>query len=384
MQQIHIETGIAKPVVDQFGMQQKRHADAIRPNGAECKAGQANRRIPLSMAVDLAGRHREKEAVIANCHPPEASPKRIRPIRVPAIAPCYRERKPVMTIKPLRSALYMPASNPRALEKAKTLDVDAVIFDLEDAIAPDLKTQARDKACEAVRAGGYGNRQVAIRINGFATPWGEDDLDAAVAVGPDAILVPKITRSEDIDILSQTIAAGSSGRTRLWVMIETPMAILNIASIAAASQTPGSRLSCFMIGTNDLEKETRARLRPGRAAMRAWLSQCVCAARAYGLSILDGVYNDFADVEGFRAECDQGLELGMDGKSLIHPGQIEICNQVFSPTDEEVAWARRIVGEFDRPENISVNVMAIEGKMVERLHADLARQTIAIAEAIGR
>jgi citrate lyase subunit beta/citryl-CoA lyase len=336
------------------------------------------------MAVDLAGRHREKETVTVNYHLPEAGPKRIRPIRMPAIAPRYRERMPVMTIKPLRSALYMPASNPRALEKAKTLDVDAVIFDLEDAIAPDLKTQARDKACEAVRAGGYGNRQVAIRINGFATPWGEDDLDAAVAAGPDAILVPKITRSEDIEILSQTIAAGGSGDTRLWVMIETPMAILNIASIAAASQTPGSLLSCFMMGTNDLEKETRARLRPGRAAMHAWLSQCVCAARAYGLSILDGVYNDFADDDGFHAECDQGLELGMDGKTLIHPRQIDICNQVFSPTDEEVAWARRIVGEFDRPENISVNVMAIEGKMVERLHADLARQTIAIAEAIGR
>lgn len=289
-----------------------------------------------------------------------------------------------MTFRPLRSALYMPATNPRALEKAKSLAVDAVIFDLEDAIAPDLKREARDKACEAVRAGGYGDRQVAIRINGFATPWGEEDLDAAIAAGPDAILVPKINRSEDIVLLSQAIAEGGSERTRLWVMIETPLAILSIASIAAAAQSSGSRLSCFMMGTNDLEKETRARLRPGRAAMLAWLSQCVCAARAYGLSILDGVYNDFADDDGFSAECDQGLELGMDGKTLIHPGQIEICNRVFSPSDEEVAWARRIAGEFDRPENARVNVMAIEGKMVERLHADLAKQTIAIAEAIGR
>jgi citrate lyase subunit beta/citryl-CoA lyase len=301
-----------------------------------------------------------------------------------AIAPHHHGRKPVMTIRPLRSALYMPATNPRALEKAKSLSVDAVIFDLEDAIAPDIKEEARDRACEAVRAGSYGDRQVAIRVNGIATPWGEEDLEAAVAAEPDAILVPKINSSEDIDMLSQTIAAGGSGRTRLWVMIETPLAILNIALIASASQSSGSRLSCFMMGTNDLEKETRARLRPGRAAMRAWLSQCVCAARAYGLSILDGVYNDFADDDGFRAECDQGLELGMDGKTLIHPRQIDICNQVFSPSHEEVAWARRIVDAFDRPENASVNVMAIDGKMVERLHADLARQTIAIAEAIGR
>jgi citrate lyase subunit beta/citryl-CoA lyase len=288
-----------------------------------------------------------------------------------------------MSANPLRSTLYMPATNPRALEKAKTLPVDAVVFDLEDAIAPDIKTEARGKACEAVRGGGYGDRLVAIRINGFATPWGEDDLDAALAVKPDAVLVPKITRAEDIVLLSQTMEASNASDTRLWVMIETPMAILNIAEIAAASKSAGSRLSCFCMGTNDLEKETLARLRPGRASMINWLSQCVLAARAYGLSILDGVYNDFNDDDGFRAECEQGLEFGMDGKTLIHPRQIEICNQVFSPSAEEVAWARRIVDEFDKPENATVNVMSIDGKMVERLHADFARRTIAIADAIG-
>lgn len=289
-----------------------------------------------------------------------------------------------MSITPIRSALYMPATNPRALEKAKSLPVDAVIFDLEDAVAPDKKTEAREKACAAVQAGGYGRRQVVIRINGFATPWGEDDLDAALAAAPDAVLVPKVNRREDVVVLSQAIAAAGNAETRLWIMVETPMAILNIAQIAAASQSDASRLACFCMGTNDLEKETLARLRPDRASMRAWLSQSVCAARAYGLSILDGVYNDFNDPEGFRAECEQGLELGMDGKTLIHPSQIDICNDVFSPSKDEVAWARRIVGAFDRPENASVNVMSIDGKMVERLHADFARRTIAIAEATGR
>ncbi len=298
--------------------------------------------------------------------------------------PNKHERNLDMSVRPLRSVLYMPATNPRALEKAKTLPVDAVVFDLEDAIAPDVKTTARDKACEAVRAGGYGSRQVVIRINGFSTPWGEDDLDAALAAGPDAVLVPKINRREDVVVLSQAIASSESAETRLWIMVETPMAILNIGQIAAASQSDAARLACFCMGTNDLEKETRARLNPGRASMQTWLSQSVCAARAYGISILDGVYNDFNDADGFRAECEQGLELGMDGKTLIHPAQIDICNEVFSPSDEEVSWARRIVAEFDRPENANVNVMSIDGRMVERLHADFARRTIAIADAVGK
>ncbi len=283
----------------------------------------------------------------------------------------------------LRSALYMPASNARALERAKTLPADALIFDLEDSVAPDLKPEARSRACDAVRAGGYGNRTIVIRINGFATSWGEDDLDAALAAGPDAVLVPKINRSEDVMLLSQGMAEAGAEATKLWVMIETPLAVLNIAEIAAASMPPDSRLACLVIGTNDLAKETSARIMPGRAAVVAWLSQCVCAARAYGLQVLDGVHNRYDDKPALQAECQQGLELGMDGKTLIHPDQIGICNQVFSPTGQEVAWARRIIGEFDRPENAKVNVMSIDGQMVERLHADIARRVIAIAETSG-
>ncbi|HSG94242.1 MAG TPA: CoA ester lyase [Afifellaceae bacterium] len=287
-----------------------------------------------------------------------------------------------MPITPLRSALYMPATNLRALEKAKTLAADAVIFDLEDSVAPDRKVEARGQACAAVQEGGYGRRQVVTRINGMNTPWGDDDLAAAVAAAPDAVLVPKVSSSEDIAAISRAMDAAGAADTRLWVMMETPLAMLDAGAIAAASASAGSRLACFVMGTNDLAKETRARLTPGRGAMAAWLSTCVAAARAYGLAILDGVYNDFGDDEGLRAECRHGLELGMDGKTLIHPRQIAICNEIFSPSEEEVAWARRIVAEFDRPENAAVNVMSIDGRMVERLHADMARQTIALSVAM--
>ena len=286
-----------------------------------------------------------------------------------------------MQIKPLRSVLYMPASNPRALEKAKSLPADAVVFDLEDAVGPDNKVAARGQACAAARAGGYGRRDVVIRVNGMDTPWGRDDLAAAVKAGPDAVLVPKISSGDDVVAISQAMTEAGAKDTKLWVMMETPLAMLDAKAIAAASA--GSRLACFVMGTNDLAKDTRARLTPGRSAMVAWLSTCVAAARAYGLSILDGVYNDFTDDDGLRDECLHGLELGMDGKTLIHPRQIAICNDIFSPSAEEVDWARRIVAEFDRPENATVNVMSIDGKMVERLHADMARRVIALADAMG-
>ena len=287
-----------------------------------------------------------------------------------------------MPIKPLRSVLYMPASNPRVLEKAKTLPADAVVFDLEDAVAPDNKVEAREQACAATQAGGYGRRQVVIRTNGMDTPWGRDDLIAALRAGPDAVLVPKISSGDEVVSISQAMTKAGAKDIKLWVMMETPLAMLDAGAIAAASAQPGSRLACFVMGTNDLAKDTRARLTPGRSAMVAWLSTCVAAARAYGLSILDGVYNDFGDDDGLAAECRQGLELGMDGKTLIHPRQIAICNDIFSPSAEEVAWARRIVAQFDRPENASVNVLSIEGKMVERLHADMARRVIALADAM--
>jgi citrate lyase subunit beta/citryl-CoA lyase len=287
-----------------------------------------------------------------------------------------------MQIKPLRSVLYMPATNARALEKARSLPADAVVFDLEDAVAPDAKVEALGQACAAVQAGGYGRRQVVIRVNGMNTPWGRDDLTAAVKAAPDAVLVPKVSSGAEITAISQAMTEAGALATRLWVMMETPLAMLNAGAIAAASASAGSRLACFVMGTNDLAKETRARLTPGRGAMTAWLSTCVAAARAYGLSILDGVYNDFTDDDGLTAECRHGLELGMDGKTLIHPRQIAICNEVFSPSAGEIDWARRIVAEFDRPENAAVNVMSIDGKMVERLHADMARQVIALAEAV--
>ena len=287
-----------------------------------------------------------------------------------------------MPIKPLRSVLYMPASNPRVLEKAKTLPADAVVFDLEDAVAPDNKVEAREQACAATQAGGYGRRQVVIRTNGMDTPWGRDDLIAALKAGPDAVLVPKISSGDEVVSISQAMTKAGAKDIKLWVMMETPLAMLDAGAIAAASAQPGSRLACFVMGTNDLAKDTRARLTPGRGAMVAWLSTCVAAARAYGLSILDGVYNDFGDDDGLAAECRQGLELGMDGKTLIHPRQIAICNDIFSPSAEEVDWARRIVAQFDRPENAAVNVLSIEGKMVERLHADMARRVIALAEAM--
>lgn len=289
-----------------------------------------------------------------------------------------------MQIKPLRSALYMPASNPRALEKAKSLPADAVVFDLEDAVGPDNKVEARGQACAAAKAGGYGRRQVVIRTNGMDTPWGRDDLAAAVKAAPDAVLVPKISSGKEVVSISRAMTDAGADDTRLWVMMETPLAMLNAGAIAASSASEGSRLACFVMGTNDLAKDTRARLTPGRGAMVAWLSTCVAAARAYGLSILDGVYNDFGDDDGLTAECEHGLELGMDGKTLIHPRQIGICNDVFSPSAGEVDWARKIVAEFDRPENAAVNVMSIDGKMVERLHADMARRTIALAEAMDR
>jgi len=288
----------------------------------------------------------------------------------------------MIMISPMRSVLYMPAANPRVLEKARSLPADAIIFDLEDAVAPDLKTDARKRACDAVRTGAYGRRTVVVRINGVDTPWGEEDLAAVSDASPDAILVPKINTAEEVADLSRTIAAGNA-HTKLWVMVETPLAVLNIAAIAAAGMAPHSRLTCLVLGTNDLAKETGARITPGRASLTPWLSQAVCAARAYGLAVLDGVYNDFADAAGLEAECRHGRDLGMDGKTLIHPGQIDICNEVFSPSAEDLARARRIAGEFDRPENAAVNVLSIDGQMVERLHADMARRTIAIAEAIA-
>ena len=289
-----------------------------------------------------------------------------------------------MTIRPRRSVLYMPGSNARALEKAKTLAADGIIIDLEDSVAPDAKEAARDQVAAAVKAGGFGKREVFIRVNGVDTPWHAEDLAAAAHAVPDAVLVPKVQNAETLELIGRRLLdMGTPHKTRVWAMIETPLAIFNILSIAAEARDSESRLGGFIMGTNDLAKDTRARLVPGRAPMLSWLTMCVAAARIYGIDILDGVYNDLGDAEGFAAECKQGVELGFDGKTLIHPNQIAPCNAAFSPSAEDVAWARRMIAEFDKPENKSKGVVSIDGRMVERLHAEMARRTVAIAEAIA-
>ncbi|MBX6426777.1 MAG: CoA ester lyase [Variibacter sp.] len=289
-----------------------------------------------------------------------------------------------MTVRPRRSLLYMPATNARAIDKARTLPVDGVILDLEDAIAPDAKAEARARAVEAVKAGGFGRREVFIRINGLDTPWGIDDLAAAAVAAPDAILVPKVSGPEVLNMLGTRLLDLHAARSiRVFAMIETPIAVLRVHEIAAVARDSETRLTGFVIGTNDLVKEAQGRPVPGRAPLVPWLMQCLAAARAYGLAILDGVYNDFRDLDGFTAECAQGRDMGFDGKTLIHPSQIEPCNAIFSPTAEEVAQARRILAAFEAPENRDKGVVQIDGRMVERLHADMARRTVAIAEAIA-
>jgi len=290
-----------------------------------------------------------------------------------------------MTIRPRRSVLYMPGSNARALDKAKTLPVDGVILDLEDSVAPDAKEAARQQVVDAVKAGGFGTREVFIRVNGVDTPWHADDLSAAAHAAPDVILVPKVSSSDTLELIGRRMLdMGTNHKTRVWAMIETPLAIFNILEIASAARDSETRLAGFVMGTNDLAKDTRARLVPGRTPMLAWLSMCVAAARIHGIDILDGVYNDIGNADGFAKECTQGVELGFDGKTLIHPSQIEPCNNAFSPSPADVAQARKMIAAFDLPENKGKGVVSIDGRMVERLHADMARRTVAIAEAISR
>jgi len=277
----------------------------------------------------------------------------------------------------------MPGSNARAMEKARQLPADAIILDLEDAVAPDAKAKAREMIVQTLQTGGFGHREVLVRINGLDTGWWRDDL-AVAAAGPDAILVPKISTPEQLrDLGKHLVGVAKEAKVRVWAMMETPLAMLNARDIAAAALDPATRLAGFVMGTNDLAKDTRARIVPGRAPMLPWLMTCVAAARAYGLDILDGVYNDLGNAEGFAAECRQASDLGFDGKTLIHPQQIAPCNDAFSPSAEEVAWARKIIAAFDLPENKGKGVIQVEGRMVEILHADMARRTVAIAEAIA-
>ncbi len=288
------------------------------------------------------------------------------------------------THRPRRSVLYMPGSKERALQKGKELQTDAIIFDLEDAVAPDMKDIARTQVQEALSAGGYGNRELVIRVNGLSTPWYKDDLKAAVNANPDAILVPKVSTSDDVKMIRDNLASlGAPKSIDLWAMMETPLAMLNAGQIAQSGPSDSYRLRAFVMGTNDLAKETRAVLKEGREPMLAWLSICIAAGRAFDIDIIDGVYNDFKNEQGFFQECEQGRDLGMDGKTLIHPSQLAPCNQVFSPTREAVEWAQKIIEAFEQPENQGKGAITVDGKMVELLHAEMAKRTVVIAKAIA-
>jgi citrate lyase subunit beta/citryl-CoA lyase len=288
-----------------------------------------------------------------------------------------------MSIRPRRSVLYMPGSNARAMEKARTLPTDAVILDLEDSVAPDAKAAARRQVSDAVSAGAFGAHEVIVRINGLDTQWWLEDLNAVAKAKPDAVLVPKVSSADHLeDIAERLVDISADQKIRVWAMMETPLAMLNARDIAAAAGDVETRLAAFVMGTNDLAKETRAKIAPGRAAMLPWLMNCVAAARAFGLDILDGVYNDLADAEGFARECAEARDLGFEGKTLIHPNQIGPCNAAFSPSSEEVAQAKKIIAAFDLPENRDKGVVQLDGRMIERLHADMARRTVAIAQAI--
>ncbi|MFW5472239.1 HpcH/HpaI aldolase/citrate lyase family protein [Knoellia sp. CPCC 206450] len=281
------------------------------------------------------------------------------------------------TYVPRRSVLYMPSSNERALEKAKTLPVDALILDLEDAVGPDHKEAARENACAAASSGEYGDREVAIRVNGSGTQWHDADLAAAAAAGPAGIVVPKVGSADEVRSLVAALeAAGAPEHTRLWAMVETPEAIFNVREIASSSP----RLAVLVMGTNDLVKELRADHVPGRAPLLTALQLSLLAAREAGIAILDGVYNDVKDDEGFEAECVQGRDFGFDGKTLIHPGQVEVCNATFAPSEEAVAEARGILEAWEA--GAGSGVVTHNGRMVENLHVDVARRVLATHEAV--
>ena len=280
--------------------------------------------------------------------------------------------------RPRRSVLYMPSSNERALEKARSLPVDALILDLEDAVAPDAKEQAREKACAAVRSGEYGRRELTIRVNGIGTRWHEEDLRAAAAAGPDAVVVPKVGSAAEVRALVAALeAAGAPEHTKLWAMVETPAAMLHCEEIAGASE----RLTVLVMGTNDLAKELHAEHVPGRQPLLTGLGLCLLAARATGTVILDGVFNDVKDADGFAAECRQGREMGFDGKTLIHPGQVEVCNTTFAPSPAQVEEARGILEAWEA--GAGAGVVTYNGRMIENLHVETAQRVLSTHEAIA-
>jgi citrate lyase subunit beta/citryl-CoA lyase len=283
------------------------------------------------------------------------------------------------TLRPRRSVLYMPGANERALEKAKGLAADALILDLEDAVAPDAKAEARERVCAAVGSGAYGARELTIRANGLDTEWHADDVAAIADAGPDAIVVPKIDSVGDVRTVEAALEkAGAPDRTRIWAMVETPVAMLRAEEIASASE----RLAVLVMGTNDLAKELHAEHVPGRQPLLTGLSLCLLAARAAGKVILDGVYNDIGNVEGFEGECVQGRQMGFDGKTLIHPSQLDPCNRIYAPGEAEVERAQTIIAAFEDAEAAGKGVVTVDGRMIENLHVDNARRVLATAAAI--
>jgi citrate lyase subunit beta/citryl-CoA lyase len=279
----------------------------------------------------------------------------------------------------LRSVLYMPSSNERALEKAKTIPADGIIFDLEDAVAPDAKELAREQACAAAGSKEYGDRTLTVRCNGLDTPWGAADLTAAARSGAAAVVIPKVSGAHHLGQVANALDdAGAPDDLAVWAMVETPAAVFAVRDIARFE-----RVSVLVLGTNDLAKELRAALVPGRAPLLAYLATTLLAAREAGIAVLDGVYNDVKDLDGFEAECRQGMEMGFDGKTLIHPSQVEICNRVWAPTEAEVAHARRVIEAFDEAQRDGRGVVTVDGRMIENLHVENARRTLSVAEAIA-
>ncbi|MFV0333996.1 MAG: HpcH/HpaI aldolase/citrate lyase family protein [Tropicimonas sp.] len=283
------------------------------------------------------------------------------------------------TARPYRSVLYIPGSRERALEKAKSLPADAIIFDLEDAVATEEKGNARALLARTLAAGGYGRRAQIVRLNGQDSEWGTDDLAAIMEIGPQAVLLPKVESPAQVEAVAAALDAHPACTgTRIWAMMETPRGILNALAIATAPRMAG-----FIIGTNDLAKELNCRFRPDRLPLQAALQTCLLAARAAGIPCIDGVYNAFRDDDGLRAECEQGRDLGMDGKTLIHPAQLAIANEVFAPSAEEVDLARRQIAAFEEAEAKGLGVAVVDGKIVENLHIVTAMATLARAQAVG-
>jgi citrate lyase subunit beta/citryl-CoA lyase len=284
------------------------------------------------------------------------------------------------TYRPRRSVLYMPGANDKALEKAKGLACDAIIFDTEDSVAPDAKADARAKVAAAATSGAYGKRELTIRVNGLDTEWFEADVRSAAQAGPSGVVVPKVNSADDVHAVERLLEdAGAPDHTRIWAMLETPAAMVNAVEIATASE----RLEVLVMGTNDMAKELRAALVPGRQPLLWGLSKCVNAARFAGKTILDGVYNVIKDAEGFAAECRQGAEMGFDGKTLIHPSQLDAANAAFAPSEEEVAHARRVIEAFEEGLAGGKGVIQLDGKMIENLHVANAQRAVAMADAIA-